>query len=111
MVYLSCVVVYHSLYIIGFLHQIYIVRNKEARLQEWENFDTLLKDTYKKDKVENSLDYSAAFFKFLTVRTLLANLTFDFCFFYFYGPAYLWNYYLGKFNKWGWCSMDGDYDI
>ena len=80
-------------------------------MQEWENFDSLLKDTYKRDKVENSLNYTAAFFKFLTVRTLLANLTFDFCFFYFYGPAYLWNYYLGKFSKWGWCNMDGDYDI
>ena len=34
-------------------------------------------------------------------------LPFDFCFIAFYGPALLWNFYLGKFSEWGWCAQDG----
>ncbi len=73
--------------------------------------DNLLKETYTEGKIKNSLDYSASFFTFLAVRTLLANLPWDFCFMYFYGPAYLWNLYLGWFHEWGFCNTDGNYDM
>jgi len=36
---------------------------------------------------------------------------FEFLFFFFYGPAYLWNDFLQQFHSWGWCDGDGGWNI
>ena len=39
-------------------------------------------------------------------------MAFDVVFFILYGPAYLWSYYLGRFNEWGWCTNgDGSFNM
>ena len=56
--------------------------------------------------------FNKDYFGFLIIRTVLGNLPFELCFMGLYGPAYLWNFYLGMFLKWGWCAnADGGWDI
>ena len=37
------------------------------------------------------------------MRHSIAHLSFDFLFFFLYGPALLWNFYLSRFQNWGLC--------
>ena len=56
--------------------------------------------------------FNKALFAFLIVRTVLADLPFNLLFMMLYGPAYLWNFYLGVFLELGWCAnADGGWDI
>ena len=72
----------------------------------------MLKELYPWESVEKSLEYNRAFFGFLIVRTILANIPFDLTFIMLYGPAHLWDFILKQFVVYGWCSSDiGDYNI
>jgi len=57
------------------------------------------------------MEYTEKLFSFLVLRTLLVQLPFEFFFFYFYGPAHLWNFYLYQFNFWGLCERNGGWDV
>ncbi len=61
--------------------------------------------------MKKSLKYNQSLFKFLAIRLMCAQLPFEICFFLFYGPAYLWSFYLGKFNQWGWCDGKDNYNV
>ena len=67
---------------------------------------------YPWQEAEKSLSYNQVLFKFLSIRQICGNMAFDVIFFILYGPAYLWSYYLGRFNEWGWCSNgDGNFNM
>ena len=58
----------------------------------------MLKELYPWEKASKSLAFNRQLFKFLIYRTTLAEFTFDFTFMILLGPAYLWDFYLGRFN-------------
>ena len=70
----------------------------------------MLKELYPWEKASKSLAHNQDLFKFLIVRSSLAEFTFDFAFMLLLGPAYLWDFYLGRFVEFGWCG-DGNFNI
>jgi len=111
-IYLGFTVVSHLNAFNGAYHQYHVVKDVEAREEDFKKFPQKLQDGYPWEKAYKSLLYNRKLFGFLCIRELVATLPFEFCFFYFYGPAHIWNYYLTKLNEWGSCTEgDGSQNI
>ena len=106
-IYLGFTVLSHLNTFIGNYHQYYLSKDVDARETEYKAFPKKLQDGYPWVEAHKSLLYNRKLFGFLCIRELVATLPFEFCFFFFYGPAHIWNYYLNSFNEWGMCT-DGD---
>ena len=65
----------------------------------------MLKKLYPWEKAAKSLAFNTDLFKFLIYRTCMAEFTFDFLFMFFKGPAFLWQFYLGRMIDWNWCNI------
>ena len=102
---LTCVTASYALTISGLVQQYRISKDFEARQAEYTGFEQMLKDLYPWEKAAKSLEFNKQLFKFLILRTCLAEFTFDFCFMLLFGPAYLWQFYIGRFIEWDWCGM------
>ena len=88
------------------------MRKIEQCQAEFEQFDATVKKLYPWETVEKSLRYNKEYFWYLTIKYIAAQIPFYLSWVLFYGPAYLWNYYIGKFHNWGWCENgDGGYNI
>ena len=102
----------YSLDLGGIIMQYNNVKDEERCKESYENMTPLVKELYKWEEAVKSIGFTRKFYKFLIWRELTCTIPFYLAFWGFYGPAYMWNFYLGKFLKWGLCENgDGTYNM
>ena len=110
-VYICCVLLYQILHLFGLIHQYSIVSNETRCEDEYDNLETLMREMYPEKELKKSLKYNQSLFKFLIVRKLTCEIPFYLGFVILYGPAYLWNLYLGKLIAWNGCEERDNFNI
>ena len=93
--------------LICFVDQYRIIRdeNRVKKLYE-QKVEESDKELLSWDKVQESLAYNGAIYKFLIIRQVFATLPFDFLIIYLNVPAYLWYMYTRVVDSWGMCDKD-----